>query len=72
MCVCVYSLVHGVSGLSDSARRYPGRQEHAEEPVTTAWLNPGQAEHKPPGVALNCPRGQAGRGKGQEETEREG
>lgn len=54
-----YLLVHGVSGESDSARRYPERHAHTDAPLTVAWLNPGQPMHCPSVPDLNWPTGQA-------------
>lgn len=68
-CFYVYLRVHGVSGVSDSARRYPGRHSHTDAPLMEAWLNPGQPVHCPSVPDLNWPTGQAeadGRGEKKE------
>ena len=59
MLFSAYLLVHGVSGASDSARRYPERHSHTDAPLMVAWLNPGQPVHCPSVPDLNWPTGQA-------------
>lgn len=54
-----YLLVHGVSGASDSARKYPERHAHTDAPLMVAWLKPGQPVHCPSVPGLNWPTGQA-------------
>lgn len=54
-----YLLVHGLSGVSDSARRYPERHAHTDAPLMVAWLKPGHPVHCPSVPDLNWPTGQA-------------